>query len=246
MSTLHLSKVRPVRAIVFDLDDTLVDTFGTLIKPLEMEAVARMASAGIGESDSEQIFETILRLRRDDPDRIEEALAQTFPQLGEKALAARRSVFAQASPDELQIEPAVKSMLRELSGRYDTYLLTVGRRDFQNRKLERLGIRPLFKGIVVLASGSEETKESWLSALVDSGTPPSSVVVVGNRLDNEIRAGNRLGMKTVWVKRGEGSGLSPCEETGEPDYIIQDIMEFPKILAEIESSHPRTSIGLKV
>lgn len=239
LMTAHTaSPASGIEAIVFDLDDTIVDTFTALIMPLESQAVAEMISVGMPEADSRQLIELILELRRDAPDRIEELLVQKFPQAEGKALEARRAVFSHASPDNLRIEPSVKDMLREMSVRYDTYLVTTGRTDFQNRKLDQLGIRSLFKGIAVLASGSEETKERWLSSLVNSGYRPESVIVVGNRLDNEIRAGNSLGMVTVWVKYGEGSGLSPCEEMGQPDYIISNIKEFPEVLAKIESSRP--------
>lgn len=195
-----------------------------------------MVAVGMGASDSSEVSEVILRLRREEPDRIEERLVEKFPQARGRALEVRREVFARASADKLRIKPTVTEMLRELSARYDTYLLTVGRKDFQNRKLDSLDIRGLFTEVAVLASRSEETKERWLASLPARGYRPDSVVVVGNRIDNEIKAGNRLGMITVWVKYGEGSGLIPCEDTGEPDYTISDISEFPQVLARIESS----------
>lgn len=225
-----------VEAIIFDLDDTLVDTFKSLITPLELEAATEMVAAGMDESDSRRVAALLLQLRRDDPDKIEEQLIQNFPQAAGKAIEARRAVFANASPDALRIEQSVRDMLQELYGRYHTYLVTTGRLEFQNRKLDRLGIRKLFKGIAVLVSGSEETKENWMSSLIRDRYRPESVIVVGNRLDNEIKAGNRLGMITVWVKYGEGSGMKPCEETGQPDYIISSINQFSEILAEIEAS----------
>ncbi|HEX8177305.1 MAG TPA: HAD hydrolase-like protein [Pyrinomonadaceae bacterium] len=242
MNKRPLPEAQRVEAIVFDLDDTIVDTFKLLIEPLESEAATAMLAASTPEADAGQITELILRLRRDAPERVDELLAQNLPWLTEEALEARRSVFAHASLDNLHIEPPVREMLQELSTRYDTYLLTVGRADFQNRKLDRLSIRGLFKAITVLPPHSEETKERWLSSLTGSGYRAESVIVVGNRLDNEIRAGNRLGMVTVWVRRGEGSGLVPCDETGEPDYVISDIAEFPEILAKIESSRQRLKI----
>jgi FMN phosphatase YigB (HAD superfamily) len=227
---------RRVKAIIFDLDDTLVDTFESLITPLETEAASEMVASGTSEYDSMKVAEVVLRLRRDDPERIEEMLVQSFPQFGEKALKARRAVFARASPGKLSVEPAVRDMLQELSGLYRTYLVTMGRPDFQHRKLDQLGIRELFHAVAVLPSGSEETKERWLSSFIAGGRHPGSVIVVGNRLDNEIKAGNSLGMITVWVKRGEGSGLTPCEKTAEPDYITSSIAEFPELLAKIESA----------
>lgn len=242
MNERSIREAQRVEAIVFDLDDTIVDTFKLLIEPLEARAVTAMLAAETLEADSGRIKELILRLRRDAPERVEELLAQNLPGLTEKALKARRSVFAHASLGNLRIEPAVRRMLQALAPRYDTYLLTVGHADFQNRKLDGLGIRELFKAIAVLPSGREETKESWLSSLASSGYRAESVIVVGNRLDNEIRAGNRLGMTTVWVRRGEGSGLVPCDETGEPRYVISDIEEFPETLAQIESSQQSLKI----
>jgi FMN phosphatase YigB (HAD superfamily) len=236
MTSHPASNAKGIEALIFDLDDTIVDTFASLIEPLEREAADEMVAAGMRDADANEVVELILRLRQEEPDSIEERLVEKYPEAEGRALEARRKVFAHASPDKLRIEPAVKEMLRELSKRYDTYLLTTGRTDFQNRKLDNLEIRGLFKEVEVLASGSEETKERWLASLIERGYDAQAVVVVGNRLDNEIKAGHRLGMITVWMKYGEGSGLIPCEETGHPDYVIRDISEFPGVLARIESS----------
>jgi putative hydrolase of the HAD superfamily len=228
-----------IRAIIFDLDDTLVDTFATIITPLESRAAEAMVAAGMGELDSTRVRELILKLRRETPDRIEERLVEEFPQAQGKALEARRTVFTRVFIDKLRIKASVVKMLNELSTRYHTYLLTAGRKDIQNQKLDQLGIRKLFKEVGVIISRTEETKERWMASLIKGRYLPEEVIVVGNRLDNEIKAGNRLGMITVWVKYGEGSGMIPSEETGQPDYIINGIAEFPKILAEIESDSAR-------
>jgi FMN phosphatase YigB (HAD superfamily) len=231
--------VRPetrVKVIVFDLDDTLVDTFNQLIEPLERQAAHEMIAAGIAASNFDRIVQIILQARKDQPDKIEEILRREFPQ-AEKAIEARRAVFANASPDKLTIEPEVKRMLQELRGLYEIYLVSTGPLEFQNRKINQLGIGDLFLKAEVLESGSELTKEKWLARLAQKHQyDKASMVVVGNRLDNEIQAGNRLGMITVWVKRGEGSGVTPCKETGEPDYVISDIKDFPGLLPELESS----------
>lgn len=232
------------KAIIFDLDDTLVDTFTSLIVPLEMKAVREMVAAGMSEADEERVVALILQLRRDDPNSIEEILLREFPNAAGYALTARRSVLANASPDKLTIDPRVKYMIQGLSNRYDQYLVTTGPSEFQRRKIEQLGIGELFRDVVILSSDSEETKESWLGSLIHGrcqpkyhpGYYPNSLIVVGNRLDNEIQAGNKLGMTTVWVKSGEGSGLLPNSRTGQPTYSISTIHEIPQILGQVESS----------
>lgn len=239
MTAHPLSSTSRDKAIIFDLDDTLVDTFNHLITPLEHRAASEMIAAGIGVSDHPRLVEFILNLRKTDPENLEERLVQKFPQAAGKALEARRAVFDNASPDKLTIDSEVKRMLEELkkTERYDMYLLTTGAREFQNKKVKQLDVGHLFSEVEVLNSGSEITKEIWLDNLARKHHyNKASVVVVGNRLDNEIQAGNKLGMTTVWVKHGEGSELSPNEKTGKPDRIIFNITEFPGVLNELESS----------
>lgn len=232
------------KAIIFDLDDTIVDTFTSLITPLEMKAATEMVAAGMCKSDPERVVALILQLRKDDPERIEEILLREFPMAAGNALAVRRAVFANATPDKLTIDPQVKHMIQGLSSRFDLYLVTTGPPEFQRKKVEQLRIGELFRDVVVLASDSEETKESWLESLIRGrcqhkyypGYYPKSVIVIGNRLDNEIQAGNKLGMTTIWVKSGEGSGLIPNNKTGQPTATISTIYQFPQTLVELESS----------
>lgn len=215
------------RAIVFDLDDTLVDTFSLLIEPLEREAAARMAEAGGEGLSPEDLEKIILRLRRDRPERLDEELAGL---VSAAAMEARRSALAEVPAERLRLDPEVRALLRDLRRDASLFLLTEGESDLQNRKIEHLGLRELFDEVVIVPSGTEPAKEEAIASLLARrGLLPDEVVIVGNRLDREILAGERLHLTTVWLRRGEGSGHVPGE-TARPDHVIGSLGELSAVL----------------
>ena len=68
------------------------------------------------------------------------------------------------------------------------------------------------------------------------GDDPSSVVVIGNRLDHEVRAGIELNMTTIWLRKGEGSAIQLDPSAAQPDRIIDDIDQLDQSLRSLEAS----------
>lgn len=64
--------------------------------------------------------------------------------------------------------------------------------------------------------------------LEQAGTPPERAVVVGDRLDTDILAGNRIGARTVLVLTGVTSREQAESASGElkPDEIIETLAEL--------------------
>jgi putative hydrolase of the HAD superfamily len=215
-----------INTVVFDLDDTLVDTSSLLIAPLEIEAARRMVELVPSLPEPGELAALVMELRRIGPSLVEQELARLLPGLTEDVLEARRQTFAGLTPSRLTIDPRVKRLLRELHDRATLYLLTEGDFDFQSRKIDHLGIRPFFTEVVIAPPGPDSKRDALVSLLERGRHLPAAVVVVGNRLDREIRAGNRLGVTTVWVRRGEGSGVPPDERSGLPDHTVEDVGEL--------------------
>src|SRR5207253_2790096 len=138
--------------IIFDLDDTLLETYDCLITPLEYDAVEKMCAAGLGKDVSDQMAEELLRLRKSHPENIEEMLIQRFSQIPSKAIRTRRTFLSNACKGpamrellrKIFIDHGVKRLLQNLSKDYILYLLTIGPPDFQNAKIDYLNIRYLF------------------------------------------------------------------------------------------------------
>jgi FMN phosphatase YigB (HAD superfamily) len=219
-----------IEAIVFDLDDTLVDTSSLLIAPLEAEAARRMVQVSSSLPDPDKLAGLVMALRKTGPSTVEQELARLLAGVTEEVLEARRQTFTGLAPDRLSLDPRVKRLLQDLHNRVTLYLLTEGALDFQSAKIDHLGIRPFFRKVVIAPPGPGSKHGALASLLERHGHPPASVVVVGNRLDREIRAGNRLGVTTVWVRHGEGSALLPGEDTGLPDHTVDDVVELREVI----------------
>lgn len=241
-----------LKAIIFDLDDTLVDTFGCFIVPLELAAARKMYAKGLGKS-VEDVLETLLRLRMTNPDNMREMIPEEFlssrKEKVDEALKQWKSVNSPnmslarlkelgGKVNQYRIASGVDLMLRELSSKYDLFLLTVGSPGFQNEKIDHLKIRDIFgTQILIIDAKTNETKQSKMLEVINKrGYQANSVVVVGNRLEHEIRAGIQLGLTTVWLRKGEGSAVQPGNSSGQPDRTIEDITELDQCLSSLEAS----------
>ncbi len=54
--------------------------------------------------------------------------------------------------------------------------------------------------------------------------------MIGDRIKNEIKIANKVGIKTIWYKNGKFKDELPNADYEYPDYIITEIEELPKIL----------------
>jgi HAD superfamily hydrolase (TIGR01549 family) len=64
-------------------------------------------------------------------------------------------------------------------------------------------------------------------------------VMIGDRLDNDIRPAKALGWKTVRVLRGLGRFQSPRDAAEEPDLTVNTVLELPAVLGAGSAAPPR-------
>ena len=113
--------------------------------------------------------------------------------------------------------------MRRLSSRYR--LCLIGRdQEGRSATLEAAGIRDCFS---VVRFVPEKTPEAF-SQVVGSG--PLPVSVVGDRMREEIRIGNRLGYRSIWVRAGKFASEAPDAETGEPTHIVPSVLAVECLL----------------
>jgi FMN phosphatase YigB (HAD superfamily) len=228
-----LRKLKPskIDVIVFDLDDTLIDTFGLLITPLERRTAKAMIEAGIAVRDATTLACALLQCRRETPDDVRLGLKRSGIECSRAAFARRKKILEDVSLDHLVLSPEVEHLLRSLYNHFELYLLTSGSAEFQAAKIDKLEIRRYFRDIVVVAAGTYDVKARALQSLAaDRGLAHDRVLVVGNRLDQEIAAANSLGMPTVWIRQGEGSAMLPIKGRREPDFSTDSVLRLPSMI----------------
>ena len=99
---------------------------------------------------------------------------------------------------------------------------------------QRLDAWGLLKYFDVLAASAElgaakPDKLIFQKAFALAGCQPYEAVMVGDRLDNDIRPAKALGMKTVWIRKG--LSIYQCTELGKDtaDWVIDDLSDLKGI-----------------
>jgi len=222
------ARSRALRAVFFDLDDTLCDTIGT------REARARLAFEYLCRMQSGLDAEALVR-------RALEPLAEPRSALGVRAVLEELGLLDTAAGvasldavreyyEPLCVFDGVRETLDELKGVYELGVITNwDSEDEQRRKLRHLGLHSSFRYLIVSASAGYEKPDPRIfsHALSLAEVEPAEAVFVGDRLDVDIRGAEAAGMCAVWFNHWGGSldGAS-----AGPDAVIESFSELPKVL----------------
>ena len=105
-------------------------------------------------------------------------------------------------------------------------LITNGGADTQRPKIERFDLAPLFDHIQIegeVGFGKPEA-QAYHHAMAALGSEPHETWIVGDHLEWEVAAPQRLGLRAVWYD-GHGQGL-PRGTKIVPDQIIRSFLEL--------------------
>lgn len=225
--------------LVFDLDDTLLDTYRQLLPLATREACAAMVSAGLA-TDVETCLLACNELRKqqiessDDPSRNEVffGLAQRFGvrdgvRPDDVVHAGLRSFYDRKIETDISLFPGARETLSELRKRYDLYLVTSGTPSTQQEKIRILEIGDYFKQIICVDITKNERKYAAFASIMRmTGSNPERHLSIGNRIDTDIAEARMLNWKTCWVRYGEYADREPLNDSERPDFIIRDIKEL--------------------
>ncbi len=202
-----------IKLIIFDLDNTLFDTYGQLGAKVLENMIKRMKRAGLTDEQAE-------------------TMRKKYMQTGFRILARQMKLLSRIrkigmdtykSMDLARIKPFDDiKMIKDLP--QEKALVTSGTKEVQMKKVEILGIKKLFNEIVVDEASSHKNKQKIFEKLMKKHHAKScEVMVVGDNSESEIRAGSNLGMITVQMLR------RPFLR-GKADYYVKDLYEVKKIL----------------
>jgi putative hydrolase of the HAD superfamily len=233
-----------VKALLVDLDDTLLDYTGGVDQSWQEACGAACPPAGV---DPVALVGAVARARRwfwSDPDRhrrervdmmgawtriVERALADLGAAPG--PLAARvAEEYAARRWERMALFPGVREALGRLQARgVPLGLVTNGDRRHQRRKIEQHDLERFFDVIVVegeFGVGKPDEKV-YRHALAALDVPAGEAWMVGDNLEWDVAAPQRLGLTGVWVDV-EGAGLPPASAV-RPHRIIR---AFPELVGD--------------
>ena len=232
-----------MKALLLDLDDTLLDYSGGVEEC--WERACRSAAAGI---DVGALMPALARSRRwfwDDPARHarertnmngawRQIVAHALEGLGqpdERMAAEVAEAFAVNRWGRMALYPGAREALTRLRERgVPLALVTNGDKSHQRRKIEMHDLARFFDVIVIEGEfGVGKPDESvYRHALGALAVSPREAWMVGDNLEWDVAAPQRLGLRAAWVD-ATGQGLPPGSPV-RPDRILRNFTEF--LLAE--------------
>jgi putative hydrolase of the HAD superfamily len=192
-----------LRAVLFDLDDTLFEQATWLSGA--WDAVVAAAGPRVEARALRCALRDICASGSDRGAIIDRALARVGHD--DVAVAPLLARFRAHAPARLAPYPGVVDALEGLRAQVDIGLVTDGDPTIQRNKLRALGLESHFD-IVVFSDemGRRHRKPSpvpLLAALVGLGVDPRDAVYVGDRPDKDVAAAAATGMRAIRVRTGE-------------------------------------------
>ncbi len=217
------------RAIIFDLDNTLIDFMGSKRKNCEA-AIKAMIVAGLKE-DPDHAMDLLFQLYNKSKHGMEDNkifqtfLKETIGRIDYRILAA--GIVAYRAQREIKSYSGVIETLEKLHQRYKLAILSDAPRLKAWVRLVTIGVDSYFDKVIC----REDTRRTKLKLAPfrriarELNVRPEECLMVGDNISRDIVNGRKAGMKTCFAKYGNPSASAP-----EADYVIEDIAELLRIL----------------
>jgi putative hydrolase of the HAD superfamily len=212
-----------IRAVLFDLDDTLFEQGSWLAGA--WWAVA--AAAGKAGADPAAVHRALTAVAAEGSDRgriIDRALVRAgAPDVPVDPLLA---AFRAHRPRLLSAWPGVRDALAELRWELPVGLVTDGDPAIQRAKLAALALTDAFDVVVFSDELGRSMRKPhpapFVAALDGLGLPAAAVVHVGDRPDKDVAGARTVGMRAVRVRTGEYAGVP---DRPRPWASVADVVE---------------------
>ena len=251
--------LRRPRAVLFDLDDTLLETSDSATRVWRETAEAFAGEIGRPVEVFGPVLDAARRWYWADPERNRRGRLDVQRSREEVTLRGLEQLYA-GGPGSSPRPADLPGLARRFAGRYAAErvrsmrffpgalgavrafraagvklaLITNGDAAAQREKVEHFKLAPLFEGVFIegeLGYGKPDPRvfEAALSAC--GGVAPADAWCVGDHLGWEVRAAQARGLSGVWVDwRGEGLPEEGPRAGITPDRIVRRVSELTDVL----------------
>ena len=235
-----------MKAIVFDLDDTLYDQVVPFREAYE-ELFGSRFDINIEElflarhHRSDEVYHLAVRGDITMEEMYIYRSAKPFEDLGytisEKEALEFQHAYAERQK-HLKISEKMAEILTELNRmRIPVGIISNGPAEHQRKKIRAMGLMNWIMEEHIIVSGddgiSKPEKHIFERARKVLGLKPEEMIMVGDSMPNDIKGAKNAGWKTVWLKRREWEKTD--QEELYADYIVQTENELYILLKEMLS-----------
>jgi carbamoyl-phosphate synthase large subunit len=227
-----IDPIENVKAVAFDLDETLYDRREHFAAALEgVAATVAEASGGDPKVLADRLISIWRRLGSDHDHIFDTWLGDLGLPVAEHLRRAIEAFHAY-KPTDLRLRPGVQEALAALRARgIPTAIVTDGRATTQTAKVTTLGLEALVDQVVYC--GALGAAKPDPAALVDAsqrlGVPTENLLLVGDHPRYDVVMARRAGAISARVYVGEFANR-PDDPEASPDITAADIPELARIL----------------
>jgi putative hydrolase of the HAD superfamily len=223
-----------IKAIIFDLDNTLVDFMAMKEAAIEAAALA-MIDAGLKMSKKEvkaKIYEIYEEEGIEDQRVFDKLLTRELGTIDYRIHAAGIIGYRRAREAALVLYPHVQLVLMELIKKgIKLVVLSDAPRLQAWLRLCQLNLQHVFDFVITFEDTNKKkpAPEPFELALQKLQLDPGKVIMVGDWAERDIYGAKLLKMKTVFARYGDRFGT----ENSGADYEIDDIIQLLDILERL-------------
>lgn len=196
-----------LKAITFDLDNTLIDfmSFKKKASAAAMDAMMRVGFKGDRKKLRKELFDFYLSHGIESNDAFQKFLKK-HKNYNERILAAAINAYLKTKYSSIKPYPKVRQTLKKLKQKgYKLAVITDAPKLKAYMRLDEMGIADMFD-VVVGREDTDREKPSKLpfrKVLKALGVKPSEAMHVGDWREKDILGAKRAGMKTCFARYGE-------------------------------------------
>ena len=225
---------KPVRAVLFDMDNTLFDLVGAQI------AACDCVVRHFGHDDGDELFSYFLTTSHgfESTENIRQYMEERrIPTNGMYEKACR--IYADEKLRHIIPYPGVTKTLRAIREMgFATAVVTDAEKADASLRLDRCGLSSFFDCMVTfdLIGVKKPAPEPFLAALGTIRAPAEESVFIGDSPRRDIEPCKKLGIRTVYARYGDR--FSKTQDYAGADFVIDRMDELPDILHSMSKSRP--------
>jgi putative hydrolase of the HAD superfamily len=217
--------------IIFDLDDTLIDTTKKITPIMLKKAFDRLVELNVKIDNKIKAFNDLLTL-----DKTSFSSTKTLITFLDSLNVDKKFYDSVIDEMSLNLDDNIKNfniknskeILSNLKKDYRLFLVTKGFKKFQLQKLKKAGLDTSYFSKIYI---TKKNKELFFKKIIDNNNiNPKNVIVIGDKIDSDLKPAKKLGCITIHMKYGKGFLLHD-EKT--VDYTINKLDDLNSILRKI-------------
>jgi len=214
--------------IIFDLDDTLIDTTNSLTPFFLKKALKSMIRNGLEVKDELLAYKKIIQIDKTSisaNETIKKFLNSINADLSFYPIALKAMRTNSIGRGKIYPLKNTKKVLKFLFKKHVIALVTIGNKKFQFDKIKKAGIdKSIFSKIVVV---QDKNKGYHYKKIINElNFTYQDTYVCGDKVNIDLKPAKKLGCRTIHMKAGRGKNFKKDKDV---DFSISNIEEIKKI-----------------